>query len=255
MDYEKDFQDAVLSTKYGNVHYKTHGGTGNSLVLIHGLASSARTWARLMGYLPDEMDIYALDMLGHGESDAPEIKYSVVVQVEVLRELAVRCGLYDAFIFGHSYGGWVAAAYAEMYETGGIILEDSAGLREFYEEVRGDENRQRYKEDILRKSVALGGRSYVVKSILDDEFVEGQLEAKDMKRINTPTLILWGSEDEVVNVKYASVFAERIPGSRVGIIGGARHTPHYTHAQEVSRQLLEFMDTGRESRSTVAVSP
>lgn len=241
MDYEKEFEDLQLETKYGKIHYKRHRGKSSTIILIHGLASSARTWSRLVQYLPGDLNLYLIDLLGHGESDAPEIKYVVNMQVEILGSLIKEQNLNDIYLFGHSYGGWISALYAKDHALRGMVLEDSAGLEEFYNEVIGTETREKYKEEVLGKAVALGGRRHVIEAILDDEFIEGQLEKKDLEAIKIPTLIVWGAEDSVIDVKYARIFQEEIRGSRLSVIEGTRHTPHYSNPEEVSHLLLEFI--------------
>lgn len=241
MDYEKDFEEMMLDTGYGRIYCRHHRGTSAGIIMLHGLASSTRTWTRLVGYLPKELDLYLVDLLGHGNSDAPEIKYTVNVQVEVVRSLVTQRRLDGVYLFGHSYGGWVSAVYAKRYPTKGIVLEDSAGLEEFYNEVKGDESRRRYKEELLRKALTLDARKHVIESILDDEFREGQLEERDLRAITVPTLIIWGGSDNVIKTKFAEVFHKGIRRSELEVIKSARHTPHYTNSKEVSRLLIEFV--------------
>ena len=245
MDYEKDFQDIEFNTEYGSIHCKHHSGSSDPIILIHGLAASTKTWTRLLSYLPQTLDVYLVDLLGHGKSDAPETEYTVHIQVEILRALVQKQNLDNVYLFGHSYGGWVAAVYAKSYPTKGIIIEDSAGLEEFYMEVKGAESRKKYKEDLIKKALALDAKKHVIEAILDDEFIEGQLEAKDLKLIKVPTLIIWGSDDNVIDVKFSRIFRNEIKGSRLSIIQGARHTPHYTNSEEVSKLLLGFINNTR----------
>ena len=241
MDYENDFEDYSLKTKYGRIHYKHHAGQLKTIIMVHGLASSTRTWSRLVHFLPGGLNLYLVDLLGHGESDAPETKYTVHMQVDILQSLIEDQKLKDVCLLGHSYGGWIAAVYAKDHAASSIVLEDSAGLEEFYNEVKGTETREKYKEEVLEKAVALGGRKHVVEAILDDEFRKGQLEEKDLKEIKVPTLIIWGAQDSVIEVKYARVFQREISGSRLSIIEGARHTPHYSNPEKVSETFLDFI--------------
>lgn len=241
MDYEKDFQDHLLETAYGKAYYKHHSGSSTPIIFIHGLAASTKTWSRLMSYMGGDLDIYLVDLLGHGKSDAPELDYTVHIQVEIIRSIVEKHGLDNVYLFGHSYGGWVSAVYAKTYLISGLILEDSAGLEEFYNEVNGAETRKKYKEDLLNKALALDARKHVIEAILDEEFIEGQLEEKDLKLIKIPTLIIWGAEDNIVNVKFSRVFQSEIKGSKLSIIPGARHTPHYTNPEEVGNLILGFV--------------
>lgn len=242
MNYERDFRDCRIGTRYGHVAYKHHEGPGHAIIFIHGLATNSKTWSKLMAFLPADLDLYLIDLLGHGESDAPSIKYTIGIQVELLKEIIRHEKLDDVYLFGHSYGGWVVAKYAESAKVKGIIIEDSGGLEGFYNETRGTKSREEYMEQLLDKSLMLGGKRHVIKSIIEDEFKEGQLNEENLNKIKARTLILWGSNDAVIDIKYSKVFLNNIMGSELRTIQGARHTPHYTHPEEVSKHLIEFIN-------------
>lgn len=243
MDYDSDFEDKFLATEYGTIHYKRHkGAAASSLVLLHGMASSTLTWKRLVGELPGHLDICMIDLLGHGKSDAPDIDYTVHIQTGIVKEVLAREEISTPFIMGHSYGGWVSAIFAIENPVNGLVLEDSGGLKAFYDEIKGDKDREKYKKMMLAKAVELGANRHVMERILDDQFREGELDGKSLGRIEAPSLVIWGREDSVINVKYATVFNQIMRSSKLEIIDNARHTPHYTNAQDVSRILLEFIN-------------
>ena len=244
MDYDKDFSKMMLDTEYGRAAYFAHRAGPKSLMLVHGLAASSRSWHRLVSFLDPGLSIYMLDMLGHGDSDAPRINYTVDIQIKVLEMLAEKEKVSKPFLFGHSYGGWVCASYAVRgHPLSGLILEDSAGLENFFSETRGTKDREAYKADILSKAKLLTTHAYVIKSMLDDEFSEHQLSSDDLRKITAPTLIIWGAEDSIIKPKFADIFASHINGSRLRLIDGARHTPHFTSAREVSDMINEFIRT------------
>jgi pimeloyl-ACP methyl ester carboxylesterase len=243
MQHYEQLEDRHIDTEYGSVHYKFHDGASDALVLVHGLAASARSWSRLIAYLPESYRVCAPDLLGHGDSEAPRISYSVDVQKEISRRIIKREDMRGAFMMGHSYGGWVAAAYAGSYpDLSGLILEDAGGLRSFFDEVRGTAKREDYKRELLRKSMELNAKDYVIKSILEDEFTDSELTREQLSRIRSPALILWGENDDVIQPRFADIFHGEITGSTLRIIKGGRHTPHYSNAAEVARLVVDFIN-------------
>ena len=125
MDYDKDFEDGFEYTSMGALHFMHHPGTKEKIIFLHGMGANTKVWSKLVQFLPDGLDVFLIDLLGHGKSDAPEMDYTVSNQFQALREFIAAQNNGNSFIFGHSYGGWIAAYYASQpYTCKGIILED-----------------------------------------------------------------------------------------------------------------------------------
>ncbi len=241
LNYYRDFKSVYAATPSGNMHYLHHPGKSRGIIFIHGLGASTMTWIRLMGQMPEDADVYLVDLIGHGRSDAPELDYSAGVQKMAIEALARESEIEAPFLFGHSYGGWIASLFALNNQVSGIVLEDAAGLREFYNEMKIDEDRESYKSDMIRKAEELDANPHVVRSILNDEAYEDALDAATLGKIKAPTLIIWGENDNVVSLRYGRMFYENIKGSRLEVIRGAKHTPHYTNPGEVGSLLANFL--------------
>ena len=146
------FQDKKIKTTLGLIHYKIHYSSDVKLILIHGLAASSKSWIRLVEFLPDNFTIILPDLLGHGESDAPEIDYHVSLQETIIKNILEIEKIEKYYLMGHSYGGWVAALIAKDNDSlEGLILEDAGGLKGFFDEIVGTEKREQYKRDLLKK--------------------------------------------------------------------------------------------------------
>ncbi|MCL5008407.1 MAG: alpha/beta hydrolase [Candidatus Marsarchaeota archaeon] len=237
-----DMQETYIKTDYGNVHYLLHKGSADSILLIHGLAGSSKSWSRFVDYLPENYTLCIVDLLGHGKSDAPHISYNIGVQVKIIEAIMRTEGLAGAFIMGHSYGGWIAAKIAISDKVSGLILEDAGGLKNFFDEVRGTEKREAYKKEIISKALSLNAKEYVISSIFDDEFSNSELSADELNSISVPTLILWGSDDRVISARFAEIFHKEIPGSVLRIINRSKHTSHYTNPEEVAGLVVDFIN-------------
>jgi pimeloyl-ACP methyl ester carboxylesterase len=240
VDIQTDFESRHLDSKYGRLHYVRHKAGNQAVILLHGFAGSLRSWARLVQHLPDGLTVYALDLMGHGDSEAPaHLDYSLRMHYETVRELVAEQGLRSYCLFGHSYGGWIAAHYAIQEDIMGLVLEDSAGLKDLADEWYQDN--PNYKEEMVRKALALNPREDVLRKMLDADNTEELLIPGTLNSIESRTLIMWGGNDTTINVKYARVFNRAIRGSRLVVLEGERHTPHYTNPEEVARVLTEFL--------------
>ncbi len=245
MDYDT-FENGFSHTSLGAIHFKHHPGTKEKIIFIHGLGGTTLVWKRLMEYLPDNLDVFLIDLLGHGESDAPDIDYTVSVQFQALREFIALQNNGDSYICGHSYGGWVAAYYAtQPCAYKGLILEDSPGLSELFNDLSASSEADKHKESVLRLELGEGNNEAVMRSIIYSNFDVDLLTTQALSEIKRRVLILWGSNDELIPVRYANLFKDKIKGSELKIIDGAGHIPHYDQPAKVASAILDFI--GRKS--------
>lgn len=92
-------------------------GRGPVVVLLHGIASTAVTFEKLVPLLTDRHRVIALNLLGCGNSPAPEgIEYTTDEHVESVRRTLVRLRVWRPFtLVGHSMGGLIGARFASTY--------------------------------------------------------------------------------------------------------------------------------------------
>ncbi|HEY0142484.1 MAG TPA: alpha/beta fold hydrolase, partial [Thermoanaerobaculia bacterium] len=105
------------------------GGEGPPLV--HGVAMRGDDWAPLLRALTREHRVYALDLLGYGNSDKPEgAEYSIAQQSEIVRQFLDAKQIGSADIVGVSMGGWIAAKLAaeHPHRVKRLVLVSSAGF-------------------------------------------------------------------------------------------------------------------------------
>lgn len=241
MLYE-DLEDEYVQTSLGKMHCKQRVGVGTKLIFLHGIGASTKVWKKLVEQLPDELKIYLIDLLGHGDSDAPEIDYTPDAQVKVVKELMEIKEIGDSYLFGHSYGGWIAALIAQKdYEGKGIVLEDAVGLKEYFDDVEKEVNVEEQKKEVIREALITDPREYVIRSTVASPTPSEYLTKESLSGLTKPALVLWGREDKTLDIKYARLFNEYVKGSELEIIEGAGHVPHHTHPERVKELLLSFI--------------
>jgi pimeloyl-ACP methyl ester carboxylesterase len=113
------------------LHARDWGGSGQAVVLLHGLASNARIWdgvaPRLAAAGPR---VVALDLRGHGASDQPSSGYDFGTVGRDLEAALAGLGLERPVVVGHSWGANVALGYAadRPGAAAGLVLVDGALL-------------------------------------------------------------------------------------------------------------------------------
>jgi pimeloyl-ACP methyl ester carboxylesterase len=117
-------------TLHGNRVRYLIAGSGPAVVLIHGITSSADTWASAMSGLARGHTVIAPDLLGHGASAKPRGDYSLGAYASGVRDLVAALGHDRVTVVGHSLGGGVAMQFAYQFpeRTERLVLVSSGGL-------------------------------------------------------------------------------------------------------------------------------
>jgi pimeloyl-ACP methyl ester carboxylesterase len=97
------------------IHYQ-HVGSGNPLVMVHGLTGNLAVWhLHIVPALCDHFEILTYDLRGHGYSDAPATGYSPDDMAGDLLDLLDALAIDRAVIAGHSYGADIALYFAASH--------------------------------------------------------------------------------------------------------------------------------------------
>ena len=102
-------------------------GKGTTIVLLHGFLENLKMWNRFIPELSEKHRVIAIDLLGHGATECLGYLHTMEDQAvmvhEVLHDLKIR----KAVFIGHSMGGYVALAFAELYPDvmKGLVLLNS----------------------------------------------------------------------------------------------------------------------------------
>ncbi len=129
------------------------------LVLLHGFTGSAASWEPLLNDLArSDLRIIALDLLGHGQSEAPEdpqrysIEHCQADIIGLLEKLGIKQG--EAILLGYSMGGRIALYCAFSYYFRALILESaSPGLATVAERAQRRANDEALAELIEREGI------------------------------------------------------------------------------------------------------
>jgi pimeloyl-ACP methyl ester carboxylesterase len=108
----------------------TLAGSGEPVLLVHGLGGSRHTWRHVVDALAATHTVIAPDLPGHGDSGPPAGDYSLGAHASALRDLLVALGHPSATVVGHSLGGGVAMQFAYQFpdRISRLVLVSSGGL-------------------------------------------------------------------------------------------------------------------------------
>jgi pimeloyl-ACP methyl ester carboxylesterase len=96
------------------LHY-TVQGKGKPVVFIHGFCETSEIWARFTPFFTPHFQVICVDLPGFGKSEGLGYETSMERMAFLLKETLDTANIEKPVLIGHSLGGYVALAYAEMF--------------------------------------------------------------------------------------------------------------------------------------------
>src|SRR5450432_581854 len=251
----------TIRTKDGTQIYYKDWGSGQPVVFSHGWPLSADAWDDQMLFLAERgYRCIAHDRRGHGRSDQPWVGNDMDTYADDLAELIEALDLKDAIHVGHSTGGGEVTRYIGRHGTkrvakavlisaipplmlkteanpGGLPIEIFDGLRN---NVLGDRS-QFFKDLAMPFYGANRPSARVSQGVMDSFWLQGMQAGfkaafdcikafsetdltEDLKKIDVPTLILHGDDDQIVPIGASALLSAKIVKSAtLKVYKGAPH--------------------------------
>lgn len=219
-----------------------------TLVILHGWASSLSFWLPMAQLLSPRWRIVLLDLPGFGFTPPIDDTPDIPEYTHFVRSFAKRLKLRKFILVGHSFGGQIALDYALKFPTDliNLILVAPAAIRE--------------KSKILKFKIRLASaiRPFLSKSSYRylEQFLgwytpidysnSNEYQRKVLRKIagynlkpllhllSVPTDIIWGSLDLVIP-NAGKYLLKKISRSRLHIIPGASHLVNLTHTEKLAK--------------------
>lgn len=217
--------------------YLFSAGGSRNIVFLHGMGSTGNAFLRLARLFGEEYTLYSLDLLGHGRSSKPDIRYTIDEQASAVHSFISDLGISDPAVVGNSYGGWIAMRYFLKYRPpGNLVVISSAGILPPAEETP---DRKAFIERVISSSIF--NVRPVIERMLETNRAEKRVDRSDFSEYAPPTLIIWGDSDQVIPVDAAYALKSMIPGSQLVVVRGGGHTVHYTNPDQVHDAIERFL--------------
>ena len=268
-----------ITTKDGTQIFYKDWGTGQPIVFSHGWPLTADDWdGQMMFFGQRGYRVIAHDRRGHGRSTQTWDGNDMDTYADDLAVLTEKLDLKNAIHVGHSTGGGEVARYIGRHGSkrvaaavlisavpplmvkteknpGGLPLSVFDGLRSAYLE-----NRPQFYKDITLPfygynrpgaKISEGNREKwwlqgmmggtkagydCIKAFSETDFTE------DLKKIDVPTLVQHGEDDQIVPIGAAGLMSAKIvKGATLKVYPGFPHGMPTTHADQINADLLEFI--------------
>lgn len=256
-------------------------GSGEAIVLLHGMAGSSDTWRSLIGPLSRKYRVVAPDLLGHGNSTKPRTDYSLGALSVLIRDVLNELDISQATFVGHSLGGGISMQFVYQHPdyVQRLVLINSGGLgpdvgmllrlaslpgaelvlpiiaakrllapgERVWSLMRKAGIESPRGEEMWRhyRSLSDGPTRQAflrtVRAVIDHR---GQAVSA-LNRLNTrmdfPVMAIWGDRDAMIPVAHAYAAQQVRPDVRVEVLTDVGHFPHAERPAEVAELIDDFI--------------
>ncbi|PZR76121.1 MAG: hypothetical protein DLM73_03615 [Chthoniobacterales bacterium] len=114
------------------VHYTDHGAGENALLFVHGWSGDETFWAAQAYVLGRKLHVITIDLPGHGQSDKPQIRYTMDLYARAIDAVLQDAKVKSATLIGHSNGTPVIRQFYRKFpeKTRALVIVDGP-LRPF----------------------------------------------------------------------------------------------------------------------------
>lgn len=258
------FERKTITIDGYQAHFYEAGlADGPVIVLMHGLIDDKNSFVPAAAGLAQSHRVILPDLQGHGENAQIESRdHSIGGQVDFIANLLDALDVQDLVIGGNSMGGHVAAAFAlserdrvqklMLLNATGMVLDAPPTYSEYPEGIDLAYMNALYDHvfieppsipaPIMRHLARDLNAKAPFYNMLVGEVVGGEDFRLDERigSLDVPTLIIWGTEDNLVPIEYAEAYHAGLPNSEL-IILEAGHAPQIEIAGAVGDAMMAFM--------------
>jgi pimeloyl-ACP methyl ester carboxylesterase len=237
------------------------------LILLHGIGASAERWSRVIPALSRHFRLIIPDIIGFGYSDKPAVEYTIdFFTNDFFRLFLNNLGISKASVIGSSFGGHIATEFAIKfnYMVEKLVLVSPAGMMKrstptldryimaalypVYEHVYEAFSEMAYdssdavNEEIVMDFVnrmRLTNAKYAFMSTVLGIRYAPNLQGR-LSNITAPTLLVWGRNDRMIPLQYASEYNE-IPKMELVVIEDCGHAPYVEKPIKFNEIVLRFL--------------
>ncbi|MEU8525583.1 MULTISPECIES: alpha/beta fold hydrolase [Streptomyces] len=259
-------ESSILSLDDGDIHVCQDGPrNAPALLLIHGSASSTRSWNPLLPLLTGTHRVIRIDLLGHGRSAKPaDRSYAIHDQARRAGMALDRLGAEHAVVVGHSSGGVVATALAEQRPdlvTALALINTGPSLDAFIapESAATGPSQWPPTDEQLRRFASTGFSRVdyqIPEELLDDvrgmtahtfaatmrgtrSYLEQRALPDRLAVLGKPLLVVFGEDDRRWRSSSAADYRV-VPGAKVELLRELGHSPLLEDPPRTADALLAF---------------
>jgi pimeloyl-ACP methyl ester carboxylesterase len=238
-------------------------GAGRPVLLLHGM-QNFDPHAPFLARLAEQAEVIAPSHPGFGRSPRPDGFETIYDLTRLYLDLLEALPHDKITLVGFSFGGWLAAEIAAMccHRIDRLVLVDALGIKlgdretadilDVFNASPAEVQRRSWHDparwspdyDVMTDAELVArARNWDALSLYGwHPYMYNPRLAYWLRRIDVPTLVLWGADDGIVSPDYGRAYAGLIPGARFAMIEQAGHHPEIEQPEVFASRVLEFLN-------------
>ena len=230
------------------INWYRFGRRGKKLVFLHGWQQDGRSFLPLVPFLHRHFQLFFVDLPGFGASSSPPKNFNSQKYAQTILSWLKKQKLNKIVLVGHSFGGKVAAILAAQHpeKVKKLILIAPAGIPhpKWWYPLK-DKIPKKVRRLFSPFKKFLTSRDYqqagpllpIFKTVVKEDITPV------FRKIKTPTLIIWGSEDKELPLSDGKLIHQLIPTSQLKVIKKADHFPFWRNPKRTAEIIQKFLKT------------
>jgi len=233
-----------------NVNYINYGNGKETVVLLHGWGQNIEMMQPIGDGLSKNYNVVIIDLPGFGLSEEPKEAWTLYDYVECVHDLLDGLKVSNPILMGHSFGGKISLLYASKYSVKKLVTFGSPFRKEIKElSLKTKILKGLKKVPVIKKLESfakkhIGSTDYRNASELMRKIMVEHVNldiTEEVKKINCPTLLIWGTNDEAVSINDAYELEKLIPDAGVVSYEGCTHYAYLERLGQTINVLNSFL--------------
>ena len=233
-----------------DINYLDYGSGKDTIVLLHGWGQNIEMMKPIGDPMSKRFRVIIVDLPGFGHSSEPSYVWTVYDYAKCINRLLKDLKVNNPIMIGHSFGGKISLVYASKYKTKKLVTFGSPFDKETLNLSLKTRILKRLKKiPVINKLEGFAKRhigssdyrnaSQMMRNILVDTV---NLDISDnVKSINCPTLLIWGTNDEAVSLEKAYQLESMIKDAAVIEFDGCTHYAYLERIDQTINILNSFL--------------
>lgn len=272
-------QDLYIQVGNVKTRYWELGESGSPVLFVHGLGSFIEHWEQNLTEFSKHHRVYAIDLVGFGLTEKPTVSYSIPFLAKFVQDFMNSKGIKNTSMIGNSLGSMIAielyllnpnivdklilldggffgrkiaAAFRILsvpFVGEWLMRPNRDGTEQFLKLMFFDQSfvTEKLVDITFERNSQAGSAKAYLETLRSSANIFGLKRAfinrtiANKNRLTSPTLIIWGKNDNVLPVAYAYKAAETLPNATLHIFDNCGHMPQIECAEKFNDLAVNFL--------------